>query len=101
MNCKNIKKALIVEDASNSPVFKKELLPSYCGMSFILQPFIHREELLGFLLLASNACTVKVSRHQINLLSGIAGQIAPAIANAKKITEEENRRRLEQSRMRF
>lgn len=95
---KENKDKLIIEDTAATPVFSKDLIPDYCGGSFLIQPFIHREELLGFFLLSGSSQKMVVSRSQINLLSGIASQVAPVIANAKKLTEEENRKRLERSK---
>lgn len=94
---KENKARLIIEDTAATVLFSRDLLPDYCGASFIIQPFILREELLGFFLISSEFVKMDLARSQINLLSGIAAQIAPVIANAKKITEEENRKRLQRA----
>ena len=95
---KENKVRLIVEDAAETSLFSQGLLPGYCGASFIIQPLIHRGELLGFILISNKSQKIDIVRSQINLLSGIAAQIAPVIANAKKITEEENRKRLQRAK---
>ena len=95
---KENKERLIVEDVAATSLFSRDLLPDYCGVSFIIQPFIHRGELLGFFLVSNGSKKIDIVRSQINLLSGIAAQIAPVIANAKKITEEENRKRLQRAK---
>ena len=95
---KENKDMLIVEATSTTTLFSKDLLPDYCGASFIVQPFIHQGELLGFVLLSHGSKRIDSVRSQVNLLSGIAGQMAPAIANAKKIAEEENRKRLRRTK---
>jgi CRP-like cAMP-binding protein len=95
---KENKKKLVVEDAASTSIFSQELLPDYCGTSFIIQPLIHREELLGFFLISNKSQRIDTTRSQINLLSGIAAQIAPVIANSKKLTEEENRKRLRRAK---
>ncbi len=97
---KENKERLVIDHSDLMSLFDPKTLPSYCGSSFLVQPFIHREELLGFLFISSKSEKINISCSQINLLSGIASQVAPVIANAKKITEEENRRRLQQARMR-
>ncbi len=95
---KENKEGLIVEDVAATSLFSQDLLPDYCGASFIIQPFIHRGELLGFFLISNGSQKIDIVRSQINLLSGIAAQIAPVIANAKKIIEEENRKRLQRAK---
>jgi GAF domain-containing protein len=85
-------------DSFQRPLFHKDALPDYYGFSFMVQPFIHRGEMLGFLALSNTSQPMDVKRDQVNLLSGIASQIAPVIANAKKIAEDENRKRLQQAK---
>lgn len=97
---KENKEGLIVEDVAATSLFSRDILHDYCGASFIIQPFIHREELLGFFLISNGSQKIDIVRSQINLLSGIAAQIAPVIANAKKIIEEENRKRLQRAKAR-
>ena len=96
---KENKEKLIADNSALTSLFDLKSLPSYCGFSFIAQPLVHRNELLGFFLLSNRFEKIEIRRSQINLLSGIASQIAPVIANAKKITEEENRRRLRRAKM--
>ena len=98
---KENKERLMVPDVSASALFSQDMLPAYCGGSFILQPFIHREELLGFLLISSVGQKMEVRPSQINLLSGIAAQAAPVIANAQKLAEEKNRQRLQRAKFRM
>ncbi|HQP11099.1 MAG TPA: cyclic nucleotide-binding domain-containing protein [Candidatus Omnitrophota bacterium] len=95
---KENKERLVVEDAAKTEIFGRNALPRYCGLSFVVQPLIHRGELLGFFLVSNRSEKIDISRSQINLLSGIASQIAPVIANAKKIEEDQNRRRLQRAR---
>lgn len=97
---KENKERLIVDNSALTSLFNQKSLPDYCGFSFIAQPFVHRGELLGFFLISNRSQKIDISRSQINLFSGIASQIAPVIANAKKITEEENRKRLRRAKMR-
>lgn len=96
---KEHKERLIVANPPATFLFNQRSLPGYYGSSFIMQPFMHRNELLGFLLISNTSSSINVVRNQMNLLSGIASQIAPVIANAKKVTEEENRKRLKQTKM--
>ena len=96
---KEHKEALsVTADVFQKPVFSKETLPDYYGVSFMAQPFIHHGEMLGFFALSNASRPLGVNREQANLLSGIASQIAPVIANAKKITEDENRQRLQRAK---
>lgn len=95
---KENQEGLVVADSSAASQFNRELLPDYCGFSFIIQPLVHRDELLGFVLISHGLRKIDLTRNQINLLSGIAAQMAPVIANAKKITEQENRKRLQRNR---
>ncbi|MBN1870454.1 MAG: cyclic nucleotide-binding domain-containing protein [Candidatus Omnitrophica bacterium] len=95
---KENKDRLIASDTAQMSLFNRNLLPKYCGASFVLQPFVHRGELLGFLLISNGTRKMEIRPNQVNLLSGIAAQVAPVIANAKKITEEENRKRLQRAK---
>lgn len=95
---KENKGTLIIEDAAETSVFNQDMLPDYCGSSFFIQPFIHRDELLGFFVMSSASQKLDMTRSRVNLLSGIASQIAPVIANAKKLAEDENRKRLQRIR---
>ena len=96
---KENKEKLIIDNSGLTSLFDQKSLPDYGGLSFIATPFIHRTALLGFFLLSNASQKIDISRSQINLLSGIASQIAPVIANAKRITEEENRKRLQRAKM--
>lgn len=96
---KENKKRLLIGRHGEPAVFDQKALPDYCGKSCLVEPLVHREELLGFLILTSDAPALEISRSQGHLLAGIASQIAPVIANQKKVTEEENRRRLQRAKI--
>lgn len=93
------KERLVINDTSKTSVFGQRQLPKYCGRSFMAQPFIHRNKLLGFVAISNSSKEAAFTRSQINLLSCIAGQVGPVIDNVKKIIEEENRKRLQQSKI--
>jgi CRP-like cAMP-binding protein len=98
---KEHREVLVMADTSPTSLFARNVLPHYYGRSFILLPLVHRDELLGFVLISNASKKMDVQRSETNLLSGIASQIAPVLANAKKIAEDENRRRLQQAKARY
>lgn len=93
------KERLIITDTEKASIFSGKTVPEYYGRSFIIQPFIHRDQIQGFVVVTNVPGISGFTRSQINLLSGIAGQVAPVIAHTKKIREEENRRRLQRAKM--
>jgi CRP-like cAMP-binding protein len=90
------KSPLLVKDSIESPDFKNRF---YSGRSFIASPFIHDNEVLGFVLLSNPTKKRAFSYSQYVLLFTVCNQVGARLRDLEKKKEDTDKERLARIRL--
>lgn len=90
------KSPLLVKDTAKDSTFKERV---YSVQSFILSPFIHDNEVLGFVFLGNPHKKNAFTYSHLILLSAVCNQLAARLRDIERKTEDACKKRLAQIRL--
>ncbi|MBI4709538.1 MAG: cyclic nucleotide-binding domain-containing protein [Nitrospirae bacterium] len=90
------KSPFLIKDIAEHPGFEGRY---YSARSFIVSPFVHENEVLGFIFLGSPETKNAFTYNHLILLSAVCGQIAVRLKEIERKTEDAYKKRLADARL--
>lgn len=89
------RKPLVIADAKASPLLRRGLARAFGIESLVIAPLMTRGEIIGALMVDQGGRPTQFSKHEVEVVMGIANQAAIAIEGARLGQAAEEQKRLE------